>query len=116
MRAYMKKITVELVKYDMDKTKKRKRKNFEVDAKTEKSIIERLERIHKGEKVVAIHEVVWGEEQVIEEKIVEVFTGIIKFYDNDVVEFEIGMGPKGEVAIHIQLIEDEEIEPIEDID
>lgn len=54
-------VMVELVKYDMDKTKKRKRKNFSVEEKTEASIIEKLERIHKGEKVVEITEIVWAE-------------------------------------------------------
>lgn len=143
----MNKFTVELVKYDMDKTKKRKRKNFEVGAKTEEAIIERLEKIHKGEKVVTLHEVVWGAEQKTDEKPVEKFTGVIKFYDSekgfgfiepdvemddlffhtsalggekfydsDIVEFEIGMGPKGEVAIRIKLIEDEELEPEEGTD
>lgn len=137
----MAQITVELVKYDMDKTKKRKRKNFLVSDKSEEAIIEKLEKIHKGEKVQAIHEVVWGEQEAIEEsdqeadQDVEVFTGVIKFYDDvkgfgfikadadiddlffhasslngehvedgDEVDFEIGSGNKGEIAIRVQLL------------
>jgi hypothetical protein len=56
----MAKATVELVKYDMDKTKKRKRANFSVADKTEEAVIAKLEKIHKGEKVETIHEIVWG--------------------------------------------------------
>ena len=78
----MAKITVELVKYDMDKTKKRKRSNFVVDSKSEEAIISKLEKIHKGEKVQAIHEVVWGEQEVDEDDNYEKFTGMIKFYDD----------------------------------
>ena len=123
---------VELVKYDMDKTKKRKRANFVEDSKSEQSIIDKLERIHKGEKVQTIHEVVWGEELQDKNANVEKFTGVIKFfehtkgfgfiqpdadmddlffhasslggeevYDQDLVEFEIGEGPKGAVAINV---------------
>lgn len=77
----MGKITVELVKYDMDKTKKRKRKDLLVDAKTEEAIINKLERIHKGEKVIAIHEVVWGEEKREKNSSGEVLTGTVKFFD-----------------------------------
>lgn len=76
-------IKVELVKYDMDKTKKRKRANFTVRAQTEEAIIEKLERIHKGEKVEALHEVIWGEEIVDFKKEIEVFTGTVKFFDEE---------------------------------
>tara|TARA_Y100000385_G_C12835635_1_gene526529 strand:- start:48 stop:449 length:402 start_codon:yes stop_codon:yes gene_type:complete len=78
----MTKMMVELVKYDMDKTKKRKRKDFIVDAKTQEAIIDKLERIHKGEKVQAIHEVVWGEEKREKNSSGEVLTGTIKFFDS----------------------------------
>jgi len=130
----MAKITVELVKYDMDKTKKRKRSNFIVDSKSEEAIITKLERIHKGEKVQKIHEVIWGEEKP-EKKAGTIFTGIVNFFDedkgfgfieadadiddlffhesalngkrigrDDLVQFEIGQGLKGELAIHVKLI------------
>ena len=62
----MKKIKVQLVKYDMSKTKNRKRMNMLVDGKTEKAVRTQLERIHKGEEVVQIHEIVWDEEQIAE--------------------------------------------------
>ena len=120
----------------MDKTKKRKRSNFFVDSKTEEAVIEKLEKIHKGEKVQEIHSIVWGEEKIEEIKQVELFTGRVKFfevekgfgfieadadiddlffhvtalngkevYDNDIVEFEISKGPKGDVAVRIQVID-----------
>ncbi len=133
----MKKVNVELVRYDMTKTKNRKRKDFVVDEATEASLIARLEKIHKGEKFVAFHELVWGEEEKIEEKLVEVFTGTVKFFDSvkgfgfikpdiddvedfffhasalstedisdgDPVEYEVGHGPKGPVAIKIKPLE-----------
>jgi CspA family cold shock protein len=138
----MAKITVELVKYDMDKTKKRKRKDFLVSDKSEEAVIEKLEKIHKGEKVQAIHEIVWGEPELVEaqehdqDEEAEVFTGMVKFYDDvkgfgfikpdadmddlffhasalngehisdeDIVEFEIGSGKQGEIAIRIQLLD-----------
>ena len=59
-RGLMENIRVELVKYDMDKTKKRKRANFNVNERTEAAIITKLERIHKGEKVLVIHEIIWA--------------------------------------------------------
>ncbi len=83
----MAKVKVELVKYDMDKTKKRKRKNLLVDAKNEQAVVDQLERIHKGEKVDTIHEIIWDEEQIKEsrqqdrEKENEIFTGEVKFFD-----------------------------------
>lgn len=130
------KFTVELVKYDMDKTKKRKRANFDVAAKTEAAIIERLEKIHKGEKVLTLHEVVWGEEVNEQPKSGAIQTGTIKFFDEakgfgfvqpdgdkddlffhasalngakvedrDGVQFQIGVGPKGSVAVHIKKLD-----------
>ncbi|MGK0367244.1 MAG: hypothetical protein ACI9QD_000378 [Thermoproteota archaeon] len=58
----MTKVKVSLVKYDMDKTKKRNRKNFFVESKTESDVITQLEKIHKGEKVVEIKEIIWAED------------------------------------------------------
>lgn len=60
------KIKVKFVKYDMTKTKNRKRSDMLVDAKNEKAVRTQLERIHKGEQVVQIHEIVWDEEQIAE--------------------------------------------------
>lgn len=128
-------VLVELVKYDMDKTKKRKRANFSVDVKSEAAVIQKLEKIHKGEKVQAIHELVWGEEVLSKDDYADIFEGTVKFFDEakgfgfirpeakmddlffhisalggeivhdgDSVEFEIGEGPKGAVAIKIKLI------------
>lgn len=83
----MHKIKVQLVKYDMTKTKNRKRKDLLVDDKTERAVRDQLERIHKGEEVVAIHEIIWDENQIREvirsEKIDqdETYTGIVKFFD-----------------------------------
>ena len=48
----MNKVRVQLVKYDMTKTKNRNRKDLLVDGQTESAVIAQLERIHKGEKVV----------------------------------------------------------------
>ena len=83
----MKKVRVQLVKYDMTKTKNRNRKNMLVDNQSEKSVITQLERIHKGESVVTIHELIWDEKQIKEtvrlEKIDQkhLFYGIVKFFD-----------------------------------
>lgn len=83
----MKKIRVELVKYDMDKTKNRKRKNMLVDGKTEADVILQLEKIHKGEKLVTIHEIVWDEDQIDEVvrhdeiKKRHTYDGEVKFFD-----------------------------------
>ena len=60
----MSKIKVSFVKYDLIKTKNRKRKDMLVDSQSEKAVITQLERIHKGEKVAAIHEIVWDENQI----------------------------------------------------
>ena len=71
----------------MTKTKKRNRKDMLVDGKNEKSVREQLEKIHKGEKVEAIHEIIWDEaqiEQVIrndQEEQNEFFLGTVKFFD-----------------------------------
>lgn len=132
----MAKIVVELVKYDMDKTTKRKRKNLIVEARTDEAIISKLERIHKGEKLVAIHEVIWAEPELDEEFEIESIRGTVKFFDDvkgfgfiapdedmddlffhasalggvkicdgDIVRFEVSEGPKGLIAIKIQLMD-----------
>ncbi len=127
---------VELVKYDTEKTTKRKRKNLLVEDRTEEAIVEKLERIHKGDKVKTLHEVVWGEEKSKKQSS-KIYTGKIKYYeehkgfgfirpdgdmddlffhssalggevvyDNDPIEFQVGKGPRGAVGIHIKLIEE----------
>ena len=83
----MKKVLVQLVKYDMSKTKNRNHKDMLVDNQSEEAVIGQLERIHKGEKVVTIHEIIWDEKQIkevaraekIEQK--ELFYGKVKFFD-----------------------------------
>lgn len=83
----MKRINVQFVKYDMTKTKNRKRKDMLVDVKSEDAVIAQLERIHKGEKVITIHEIVWDDKQIKEverkEKIDQrlMFKGVVKFFD-----------------------------------
>lgn len=130
----MTKIKVDLVKYDTLKTSKRKRENLLVDSKSEQAVISKLEKIHKGDKVKEIHEIVWGAE--IREDHGEVLTGTVKFfseekgygfikpdvdmkdlffhatalngqnvYDKERVEFVASEGPKGLVAIHIKILE-----------
>jgi CspA family cold shock protein len=130
----MKKIKVQLVKYDMTKTKNRNRKDMLVDARNKTAVISQLERIHKGEQVVTIHELVWDETQVKEPEL-EMFEGTVKFFeldkgfgfirpdedmddlffhisacaegvpaDRDRVEFAISDGPKGLAAIHVRVI------------
>ncbi len=83
----MKKIRVQLVKYDMTKTKNRNRKDMLVDNKSEQAVRTQLERIHKGEKVVAIHEIVWDEQQIKEvirqEDSEQVFYGVVKFFETE---------------------------------
>lgn len=79
----MAKIVVELVKYDTEKTFKRKRKNLEVDFKSESAVITRLEKIHKGDKITTIHEIVWGEEQIVETNKADLLTGTVKFYEQE---------------------------------
>ncbi len=83
----MQKVRVQFVKYDMSKTKNRNRKNMLVDNQSESAVISQLERIHKGEKVVTIHEIIWDEAQIketvrlakIDQK--HLFFGIVKFFD-----------------------------------
>lgn len=138
----MSEVNVELVKYDTKKTKKRKRANLIVSAKTEAAVIEKLEKIHKGDQVESIHEIVWGEEVKGKRKkgvAGTVARGVVKFFDeekgfgfiepdadeedlffhstalngemfyqDDLVEFEMSIGPKGPIAIHIKLIEDKD--------
>ena len=83
----MKKINVKFVKYDMTKTKNRKRENMLVDNKSEAAVHTQLERIHKGEQVTAIHEIVWDEEQIREkirrEDSAEIFYGVVKFFESE---------------------------------
>jgi CspA family cold shock protein len=134
------KIVVDLVRYDTNKTTKRKRSNLLVDSKNEEAVIEKLEKIHKGDAVKTIHEIVWGEEIVDNKKENPLYTGEVKFfdkkkgfgfispdddgledlffhssalggvdvYDRDIVDFEISEGPKGPVAVKIEVIEDED--------
>lgn len=77
------KMMVELVKYDTEKTKKRKRENLLVDAKSEKAVIDKLEKIHKNDKIQIIHEIVWGEEQASTGKAGEIITGTVKFFSEE---------------------------------
>ena len=76
-------VKVELVKYDMDKTKKRKRANFMVTAKSERAVMEKLEKIHKGEKVDKILELVWGEGDSAPGEVIETYNGTVKFYEEE---------------------------------
>ncbi len=83
----MNKVRVQLVKYDMTKTQKRNRKDMLVDNQSEEAVITQLERIHKGERVVKIHEIIWDDKQIKEvnrqNKIDQryLFTGKVKFLD-----------------------------------
>ncbi len=81
------KVRVKLVKYDMTKTTNRNRKDMLVDNKSEKAVRSQLEKIHKGEQVVAIHELIWDEEQIQDvinkQDSVEYHTGTVKFYEKD---------------------------------
>jgi cold shock protein len=85
----MKKVKVQLVKYDMNKTKNRKRKDMLVDAQSEHAVITQLERIHKGEKVIKIHEIIWDEESVDQvvkaqkNEMVSRMYGVVKFYNSE---------------------------------
>lgn len=131
----MSKVKVEFVKYDMSKTTNRKRKDMLVDNRSEKAVITQLERIHKGEKVVKIHEIIWGEAQIKEDQ-GDFFLGTVKFFnpekgfgfirpdeemedlffhktacaegvpnDGDTVAFQISEGPKGLSAIRVRIVE-----------
>jgi len=83
----MKQVRVQLVKYDTAKTKNRNRKNMLVDQQSESAVIAQLERIHKGDEVVAIREIIWDEKQIketarltkIDQK--QLFYGKVKFFD-----------------------------------
>ena len=130
----MKEVRVQLVKYDMTKTKNRNRKDMLVDNQSERAVIAQLERIHKGEKVVKIHEIIWGETQVKE--VEPTYYGTVKFFDKekgfgfiepenemddlffhatacpeglphdkDRVEFKVIEGPKGLTAIHVKILD-----------
>ena len=82
----MAKIIVELVKYDTVKTKKRKRKDLLVEEKSEDAVIYQLERIHKGDKIETIHEIIWAEaivEEVVETESVNRYEGRVKFFDKE---------------------------------
>ncbi|MCM2349449.1 MAG: cold shock domain-containing protein [Bacteriovoracaceae bacterium] len=128
----MNKVKVLFVKYDMTKTKNRKRKDMLVDNQSNLAVINQLERIHKGEKVVKIHEIIWDENRGQAD---EYFTGIVKFFDyekgfgfirpdedmddlffhqtaclegvphdGDSVEFQVSEGPKGLIAIKVRIV------------
>ncbi len=83
----MKKVRVQFVKYDMTKTKNRNRKDMLVDNQSENAVKAQLERIHKGEQVVTIHELIWDEKQIketvrlakIDQK--HLFYGKVNFFD-----------------------------------
>lgn len=83
----MKKVKVQFVKYDMTKTKNRKRREMLVDNQSEDAVVKQLERIHKGEKVVKIHEIIWDEEQIEEivklqkKELINRMYGVVKFYN-----------------------------------
>lgn len=73
-------VVVKLVRYDTEKTKKRKKADLIVEAQTEYSVVEKLEKIHKNDRVVAIHEIIWGEEKIIQKSHLPIITGTVKFY------------------------------------
>lgn len=83
----MNKVKVLFVKYDMNKTTNRKRKDMLVDNHSEKAVITQLERIHKGEKVVKIHEILWDEAQIEQverrekNQLMSRMFGSVKFFD-----------------------------------
>lgn len=79
----MAKVVVKLVKYDTEKTKKRKRADLLVEAQTEYSVVKKLEDIHKNDKVVAIHEIVWGEEKPVVQSNRPIVTGTVKFFSTE---------------------------------
>ncbi len=79
----MTKFIVKLVKYDTEKTKKRKRENLLVEAQTEYSVVEKLEKIHKNDSVTAIHEIVWGEEAKEKKGQLPLASGRVKFYSDE---------------------------------
>lgn len=85
----MNKVKVQFVKYDMTKTRNRKRREMLVDSQSEASVIKQLERIHKGEKVVKIYEIIWDEEQINElvkyqkSEIASSMYGVVKFFNQE---------------------------------
>lgn len=74
------KVKVQFVKYDMTKTKNRNRKDMLVEGPYQAAVVAQLEKIHKGEKVVTIHELVWDEEQIKEAAQDPSYYGIVKFF------------------------------------
>ena len=60
-----------------------------VDGKSETSVRVQLERIHKGETVEKIHEIIWDEEQIEEvlkkdqQDLKNFFLGTVKFFDQE---------------------------------
>tara|TARA_R110000868_G_scaffold117600_12_gene312401 strand:+ start:21457 stop:21858 length:402 start_codon:yes stop_codon:yes gene_type:complete len=74
---------VDLVKYDTVKTKKRKRENLIVEAKSEVAVIAKLERIHKGDKVQEVFEIVWGEEIIKPPQMGDRLVGTVKFFSEE---------------------------------
>lgn len=83
----MTKVKVQFVKYDLTKTRNRNRKDMLVDNKSEKAVRTQLERIHKGEQVTAIHELVWDENQIREmlkkEDETAYYAGTVKFFESE---------------------------------
>lgn len=80
----MSEVNVDLVRYDTKKTRKRKRVNLIVSEQTEAAVIEKLEKIHKGDQVESIHEIIWGdaiESKKKKSRIVE--KGIVHFFDEE---------------------------------
>lgn len=73
----------------MTKTKNRKRNDMLVDSQNEAAVITQLERIHKGEKVVKIHELVWDEKQIEDvvrhqkNEIINREFGVVKFFNHE---------------------------------
>ena len=121
----------------MTKTKNRNRKDMLVEDQTEEAVRNQLEKIHKGEKVVTIHEIIWDAKQVKKDEDPSYF-GTVKFFDKekgfgfiepenemddlffhatackdgfphdkDRVEFKVNEGPKGLNAIHVRIIDNE---------
>ncbi len=77
----MSEVKVDFVKYETKKTKNRKRMNLLVSAKTEAAVIEKLEKIHKGDEVISVSDIKWGEVKKKKAISKEVLTGTVKFYE-----------------------------------